>query len=204
MDSPGLEKHYINKHKDISIIIDQEKQEATLVSKIENGKPNLEPENARSREDNTPKTYDEAWNHPDPVKRDKWCEAILDELIEIQRNGVWEVLDMSKAKAICLKWVFKIKPDGRYKERIVALGYKQIMGLGYDQTNSPVMSDTGLRIIISLSLKNGWKMIKLDVKNAFLKAEINDLIYIVLPKGWSEATGDNLSKIAVLKGVVWP
>ena len=43
--------------------------------------------------------------------------------------------------AIPLKWVFKVKNDGRFRAILVALGYKQIQGIDYDEIHAPVISD---------------------------------------------------------------
>ena len=57
-----------------------------------------------------------------------------DEIDAIERNDTWELTNLSKRhKTIVVKWVFKtkLKENGefdKYKQRLVAKGYKQEMG----------------------------------------------------------------------------
>ena len=50
-------------------------------------------------------------------------------------RGVWRKTDRAKIpknrRLIGNKWVFKIKRDGTYRARFVALGYSQIPGFDY-------------------------------------------------------------------------
>ena len=43
------------------------------------------------------------------------------------------------------KWVFKIKKDGTYRARLVALGYTQIPGVDYTDNFAPVAHDVSLQ-----------------------------------------------------------
>lgn len=60
---------------------------------------------------------------------EEWIKACEDEIASIVKNGTWELVDLPhRAKAINLKWVFKLKrnADGsinKYKARLVAKGY---------------------------------------------------------------------------------
>ena len=47
----------------------------------------------------------------------------------------------SNRRLIGNKWVFKRKKDGRFRARLVALGYSQIAGLDYDECHAPVVQD---------------------------------------------------------------
>lgn len=74
---------------------------------------------------NEPRNFEEAKLYKE------WLCACEDEIESITKLDSWELVDLPpRAKAICLKWVFKIKrnSDGsinKYKSRLVAKGYLQ-------------------------------------------------------------------------------
>ena len=37
---------------------------------------------------NVPQTFQEAWNHPDPIERELWCKAIRKEFWDMIKHGV--------------------------------------------------------------------------------------------------------------------
>ena len=59
-------------------------------------------------------------------------------------NHVWNLVELPEGvRPIGCKWIFKKKIDmdgivHTYKARLVAKGYKQIHGIDYDETFSPV------------------------------------------------------------------
>jgi len=111
-----------------------------------------------------------------------------DELNALDKTGTWTIVDLPpNIKPIGCRWVYKVKHhnDGsieRYKVRLVAKGYNQIEGLDYFNTYSPVAKITTVRIVIALAFLNNWYLHQLDVNNAFLNGELQD-VYMVIPPG---------------------
>jgi hypothetical protein len=85
------------------------------------------------------------------------------------------------------KWVFKIKRDGRFRARLVALGYSQIPGVDFTDNFSPVVNDTTLRIVITRMLVESMRGKVIDVETAFLYGELEHEIYMRMPEGYKEA-----------------
>ena len=50
-----------------------------------------------------------------------------------------------------LKWVYTVKTNGELKSRLVARGFKQIQGVDYHETFSPVAKLVTLCIVLSLA-----------------------------------------------------
>ena len=65
-----------------------------------------------------PKTFNNAWNHPDTKEREGWRQAIKFEYQNMMKQKVWETVPQSSIpenrRLIGSKWVFKRKRDGVY------------------------------------------------------------------------------------------
>jgi Reverse transcriptase (RNA-dependent DNA polymerase) len=100
---------------------------------------------------------------------------------------------MTKKNIRC-KWVFKRKVDGSnsevfcYNTRLVAKGYSQVQGVGFNYVFSSVVKYISIRVLLSLVAMKDLELEQLDVKIVFLHGDLEDQIYIKQPKGF-EITG---------------
>ena len=56
----------------------------------------------------------------------------------------------------------------QYRAKLVAKGFSQRLGIDFDETFSPVIRHSTLRLLMVLSDKLSLNIIHLDVKTAFL------------------------------------
>jgi len=122
-------------------------------------------------------------------QRDYWLAAELAEMDSFKVNKVMEPCWVPKGrKALRTKWVYTAKYDTngllkKYKARLVARGYEQIFGVDFDETFSPVTRLTSLRLLFALSAQLGLVTHQMDVKTAFLNADLDEETYIEVPDG---------------------
>ncbi|XP_071676645.1 uncharacterized protein [Lolium perenne] len=121
-----------------------------------------------------------------------WKTAMDVEFAALLRNNTWKLVPPTRGvNVIDSKWVFKIKrhADGsieRYKARLVAKGFKQRYGLDYEETFSPVVKPTTIRLLLSLAVTRGWHLRQLDIQNAFLNGVLEEEVYMRQPPGFQD------------------
>ena len=93
----------------------------------------------------------------DALQQEHWKAAMEEELRVIERNQIWELVDLPPNKSpIDVKWVFKVKlkPDGvvaKHKARLVSRGFLQRAGLDYSEVFAPVARLETIRLVIALA-----------------------------------------------------
>ena len=124
------------------------------------------------------------------AKNPAWLAAMDEEVQALQKNHTWILVPRpTNTNIVGSKWVFRTKyfPDGsieRLKARLVAKGYTQVPGLDYNDTFSPVIKATTVRVVLSIAVTNKWPLRQLDVKNAFLNGHLTEHVYMEQPPGY--------------------
>ena len=134
---------------------------------------------------------DEPWSYSEASELKVWNDSCDDEIKSIIKNKTWELVDLpAGAKAIGLKWIFKIKRNAngsinKYKARLVAKGYIQRHGVDFDEVYAHVARIETIRFLIALASSRGWEVHHLDVQTAFLHGDLKEDVYVAQPKGFA-------------------
>ncbi|KAL8109804.1 hypothetical protein AgCh_025773 [Apium graveolens] len=132
-----------------------------------------------------PKTFYQA------IEQQHWIDAMNVELEALEANDTWDVTTLpSNKKAIGCKWLYKtkFKSDGsieRFKARLVILGCKQVYGVDYENTFAPVAKMTTIRALLAVAVVNDWMVVQMDVTNAFLHGELEEIVCMKMPVGYT-------------------
>ncbi|GJT13920.1 retrovirus-related pol polyprotein from transposon TNT 1-94 [Tanacetum coccineum] len=103
---------------------------------------------------------------------------------------VWELVPPSDcAKIIALKWIYKVKLDEygdvlKNKARVVAKGFRQEEGLGFEESFALVARLEAIRIFLANAASKNMTVHQMDVKTAFLNGELKEEVYVSQPKGF--------------------
>ena len=105
-------------------------------------------------------------------------------------RGVWRKTDRKKIpsnrRLIGNKWVFKIKRDGTYRARLVALGYSQIPGVDCTDNFAPVAHDVSFRLALARMMMEKLDSLVMDVETAFFYGDIEEEIIMKSLVGMEE------------------
>ena len=114
-----------------------------------------------------------------------WIDAMKEEFSALHRQNTWSLVPATPSmNLVGCKWVYKIKrnADGlvtQYKARLVAKGFHQQARIDYDETFSPVVKPTTVRIILTLVAQFNWPLRQLDISNAFLHGFLKEDVHMV-------------------------
>jgi Reverse transcriptase (RNA-dependent DNA polymerase) len=71
---------------------------------------------------------------------------------------------------------------------LIAKDYNQESGVDYEETYSPFVQATTIRVILSLATSQNWKINQLDVSNTFLNGTIKEKVYMAQPQRFIDPT----------------
>lgn len=146
-----------------------------------------------------PTSLHDALTHP------VWLAAMKEEYTALIRNKTCKLVQLPpNRRVIGCNWVFKVKhhSDGTvsiYKARLVAKDFHQQPRFDYNETFSPVVKPTTVRIILSLALAKGWSLGQLD-DNAFPNQHLKEEVYMVQPPRFQT---DEKTLVCKLQSSLW-
>ncbi|KAL5804239.1 hypothetical protein ACOSQ3_031039 [Xanthoceras sorbifolium] len=124
------------------------------------------------------------------IQHSHWLAAMKVEYNALLQNRTWSLVPCNPSmRVVGNKWIFRIKhnPDGsvlKYKARLVAKGFHQSQGIDFFDTYSPVIKSSTIRIAFSLAASYGWDIQQVDINNAFLNGELDEMVFMHQPEGF--------------------
>nr|GEY34348.1 reverse transcriptase domain-containing protein [Tanacetum cinerariifolium] len=116
-------------------------------------------------------------NFKSAITKDRWFQAMKDEIHEFDRIQVWELVPQPDCvMIIALKWIYKVKLDEygdvlKNKARLVAKGYRQKDVIDFEESFAPVARIEAIRIFIANAA-------------TFLNDELKEEVYVSQPEGF--------------------
>ena len=68
-------------------------------------------------------------------------------------------------------------------------GFRQVQGVDYDETFSPVVMLKSVRIMLAISAFYGYEICQMDVKTTFLNGFLKEVLYMMQPEGFVDPKG---------------
>nr|GEV92992.1 retrovirus-related Pol polyprotein from transposon TNT 1-94 [Tanacetum cinerariifolium] len=97
---------------------------------------------------------------------------------------------------ITLKWIYKVKLDElggilKNKARLVARGYRQEEGIGFEESFAPVARLEAIRIFLAYAAYMNMVVYQMDVKTTFLNGNLQEEVYVSQPDGFVDPDNPN-------------
>jgi hypothetical protein len=103
----------------------------------------------------------------------------------------WSIVNCQKSvKTVGTTWVFKKKDNCNvntiFKAQLCAQVFSQTQGVDYSKTFAPTSCLNLLQALISYAASEDLNFQQLDVKTAFLNANLEEEVYLKIPQGVNE------------------
>jgi hypothetical protein len=140
---------------------------------------------AKRRSDPDMPTFQEATKGENAAE---YVSAMKIEVRGLLNQKTWTTRPISEAtKVIKSTWVFKLKrlPDGtpsKIKARFCVRGDLQTEGVDYFETYAPAVQWSTVRMLLTLTLREGWDTRQVDYTNSFAQAEMGETVYVEPPR----------------------
>ena len=126
---------------------------------------------------------------------DEWRKAEETEMLGMVENCVYKQVARPKDKLVVgtnMLYKQKIGKAGKvekYKCRLVAQGFWQVEGVHYVEKYSPTPATASIRMLLAMAVAKDDELRHFDAKQAFLKADMDEEIYMEIPEEFQEFPG---------------
>ena len=140
-----------------------------------------------------PETFSQANKSP---YKEVWRQAMIQEIEGLVANNTFTTSELPPGrKALTARWVFRWKRSEhgevtRAKCRLVARGFLQTPGVEYLDCYSPTPRAASIRLLVGVAVKDDMSLMHLDVAQAFIQADLSEEIFLKLPPGCGDLTGN--------------
>ena len=101
-------------------------------------------------------------------------------------------------KIISSHWVYKVKADKSYKERVVVLGWGQVPGVDFGSTFAPICRLQSICVVLAIAAEFDFECWQLDYNTAFLNATVEEEVYVKMAPGYEEFNNDGVPLVTRL------
>ena len=104
------------------------------------------------------------------------------------------------------KWVYTWKVDEhgwvvKAESRLVARGFKQREGVYFSETFAPTVSSSCVRLLSAIACQCDLDLCHFDVDQAFVQSDVEEDVFLRLPKGCGDISGKFVRLIKSLYGL---
>lgn len=82
-------------------------------------------------------------------------------------------------------------------------GYLQEAGVDFQETCSPIVKPTTIRVVLALAILLGWSLRQVDINNTFLNGDLHEEIYMVQPPSFEQQGAPSQQLICRLKKALY-
>lgn len=152
------------------------------------------------RVNNIPRTYEEAVSS---TEANEWAKAMGEEMSSMKENNTYDLVpEPTERSVIGGRWVYAVKlgpnNEEKFKARYVAKGFSQVQDIDYRETFSPTARMTSVRTLMQVAAEENYIMHQMDVKTAYLNAEIDCEAYVEQPPGFEKTTASGRKLVCKL------
>ena len=130
-----------------------------------------------------------------------WRAAAKKEMDSLEDLKVYKLVPRSTVppgtRAYNSRWVFKVKADNTHKARLVGGGWANVSGKDCGNTYAPVCRLQSVQMVLAIAAEMDWEVVQLDVKSAFLYAEIEE-VFVEAAPGFERTDEDGVQLLMKL------